>query len=161
MKQILCLSLFLMSQPVLAQGLPKHFSPEGMGISVFPVGEKVPVNMTLHIPDGYKINFSPKLNVYEKKNGKWKLNHTIEEKGLAFTRVGNKIQFHDHAKFTSADSNVALDLSVSFCKKICVINNFQSEFKRDKRDKKEVVYINVKGWLPQDKVKEEFKKPNS
>ena len=161
MRTLLLIITVFHFQSVRAEGLPKHYNTESMGITEVPTGQRVPLNMTLKVPDGYKVTFSPKLNVYEKQGGKWVQTQTLKEKDFSFLRMNNEIRFTDHMAFTRNDSEVALDLSVSFCKKICVINNFQSTVKRQKKSNKKIVNINVKGFLPMEKVKPEFQKKGS
>ena len=140
------------------KGLPKHFLYEGMGINQISSGNSIPLNLSVKIPDGYKINYSPKLDVYEKVNKDWVLVQSIKEKDLPFLRKNNTLRFGGNTLFRSGESEVALDLTLSFCKKICVINNFQSRVQRNLKKSNEPIQIAIRGYLPHEKVDKKYKK---
>lgn len=147
------LSLFLMAQ----SGLPKHFDTQDMELEPIAHGNKLTLEATFKIPDGFKNRGNATMNVYEKIDGNWRKVQTLKEDKLPLFRVNNTMEFNKTVMLTSADNDVALDFSVPFCNKICVINSFQGVAKRSKKIKNRQLHVHMKGFLPQDKVKKEFR----
>jgi len=141
----------------MAQGeLPKHYNMEDMNLGKIPYSKRLTLKADFQIPQGFKATQYATLDVYEKHPGGWKKLQTLKENKVAGMRLGNIIAFEDVLNLDSKQSEVALDLSVSFCNKICVINNFQGIAKRSRESKKQNIVVKMKGFLPHEKIKKKY-----
>ncbi len=147
------LAVFLFSQAKL----PKHYNTEDMKLQPIAHGQNIQLSASFKIPDGFKNRGNSTLHVYEKINGDWKKIQSLKEDKLPIFRINNTMEFNQPVQLTSTNSEVALDFSVPFCKKICVINSFQGIAKRSKKSKLKKLQVYMKGFLPHGKVKKEFK----
>ena len=156
LRAVVMFQLFL--PQALADSLPKKFNTQKMNLQKVSTGKDLNLKAQFKIPQGYKSNSSARLQVYEKQGSGWVNIKTIQEKSLPGFRFNNLIEFENKLMTSHANSELALDLSVNFCKKICVINNFQEIVKRDKKTNNRQISFNLNGFLPHQMIKKEFQK---
>lgn len=140
-----------------SEGLPTHWQSQNFELDKLALGNEVQLSGNYEIPDGYKRSSPAKLDIFEKQDNKWILVKSLKEKKSIWSKPSNIISFNDKIHFKSDKSDIAINLSAGFCKKICVINYFQGKTKRNIDSVNTELQFSLQGYLPMDKVKKEFR----
>ncbi len=153
------LSLLVALSGAIAGELPKRYDIQKVDLPSVPLTKKLQIQARVELPKGYKITHKAVLNIYEKHPGGWVLSQKVPQQQDALTlfRSDQDVVFAKNVVLGSADKDIAFDLSVSFCQKICVINNFQGIAKRSRQAKHNRLSFKVKGQLPADRIKNKKK----
>ena len=144
--------------------LPQRYNQQDMNLQSIPFSKRLTLKADFKIPKGFKGTQMAQLDVYEKHEGGWRKLQTLRENKSALLRTQNTSSFQEVLNLSSDKSDVALDLSISFCNKICVINNFQGVAKRSAKTKNNSLVVKMNGFLPHEKIKKRYqlkKKPAS
>ena len=142
--------------------LPKKFDIQQVDMGSIPYTKRIHLKTNVTVPEGFHASEFSKLDIYEKEKGGWKHVQSIKPNKFITLMEGksNKLSFDEILKLNSDSSEVAYDLSVSFCNKVCVINNFQGVAKRNAKTKNRVVFLDLKGQTPKQRLEQKRAEKN-
>ncbi len=155
------LGLFFALSGAAAHELPKRYDIQNVPLASVPMTRNLQIQARVKLPKGYKATHRAVLNLYEKHPGGWVLSQKVpqRQKSLTLFDASQDVVFEKNIVVSAPDKDLAFDLSVSFCQKICVINNFQGIAKRSRQAKSHRLAFEVEGQLPEQRLKK--KKPTS